>query len=102
MAGRINYAQKGLDEDGKNYGGNILTTNESRVDDYGIVLLQGNANTIKTMVLNVQYEIFKNFYLDLNCLARNSSYEEATLSNKKTLFIGLGLRANMAKEEHNF
>lgn len=102
MAGRINYAQKGLDEDGKNYGGNILTTNESRVDDYGIVLLQGNVNTIKTMVLNVQYEIFKNFYLDLNCLARNSSYEEATLNDKKTLFIGLGLRANMAKEEHNF
>jgi len=79
-----------------NYGGEILAPDVTRNADYGIAQNQGALSTIQLFDLNISYEVFHNFYIDLQLLRRKDSNPE--LSSYSTDFIGGGIRYNISQK----
>ena len=77
-----------------NYGGEILSPDVTRNADYGIAQNQGALSTIQLLDLSVSYELFHNFYVDLQYLRRNDSNPD--LNSYYTNFLGGGLRYNIS------
>lgn len=78
-----------------NYGGEIISPDVTRNADYGIEQNQGALSTIQLFDLNISYELFHNFYLDLQLLRRRDTNSE--LNSYSTDFIGGGLRYNISQ-----
>ncbi|MGL4631130.1 MAG: capsule assembly Wzi family protein [Leadbetterella sp.] len=69
------YAQKGEDEDGFNYGGNLLKSYRfNRFRDTENVIGQGFTNTINNTEVLASYRLYHNLFLDLSGQFRSDSY----------------------------
>jgi hypothetical protein len=65
------YAQKGLDLDGKNYGGNIFRTNNTHIQDYNNKLLQGKLLNLKIGHARISYQLANtDIYFELDAWYR--------------------------------
>ncbi len=93
LNGRAMMAQYGED-DGQNWGGNVLLPNESRVMDFGNSVGQGILMDVLQLSLEMSYEIYDNMFIDLDFIYRNRDSELDDL-DLKTQYIGLGFRANI-------
>ncbi len=96
FSGRWIMASQGDDTATENWGGNILTPNTTRLMDYGNELLQGEKTDISLLGLDVSYQIFHNYFLDLNLLYRKSDSNLVT-NDVDTKYIGAGLRMNIGR-----
>lgn len=85
----------GQDSENSNFGGNILLPLETREADYGNFTGQGISTNINIFSLDVSYQLYHNYHLDLRYLRRNEDASEDSL-DLKTNYFGLGLRVNMA------
>jgi len=92
--GRIISARYGQDPDGFNFGGNILKVTGSREGDFGHSIGQGIETNLLSFGLDVSYQFFHNYFLDLNLLYRNADAEVDEL-DIDTRYIGGGLRVNL-------
>jgi len=87
------YAQKGEDEDGINFGGNILTPNRripagTRDGDFGHFLLDGELRTINHFSMDVNYQFYHNMRLQAQFIYHDEpSYQGNT-------YLGLGILIN--------
>jgi hypothetical protein len=98
---RFILTQFGDDNSSQNFGGNILRSYSTRVMDFNNSIAQGEKNDIFILGLDVQYEIYHNFYLDLNLLYRKLNSEE-DVNDLDTRYIGGGIRINVANQKLNY
>ncbi len=89
---RYIYSLKGRNYNG-NFGSDILLTNLDRVQEYNVDYHQGALSKISMIDLDISYELFHDFYLDLNVLLRQDN--NADLGDTKTTFMTTGIRYNI-------
>ena len=86
------FTKYGDDKPGEDWGGNILIPLDSREKDYGNFIGQGLATTVKAINVDLSYEIYQNYFIDLHGMWRQT----ATDVTKNQHYIGGGLRVNIA------
>lgn len=82
---------------GANYGSDLTKPYTSRIGDYNNFTGQGILRNIRHYGLRVSYELFHNYFIDLN------TYFRQDLNNKpdKTQYIGTGIRINFWQKDLN-
>jgi len=77
-------------ESGGNFGSDLTKPYTSRVGDYNHFTGQGILRNIRHYGMRISYEVFHNYFIDLN------TYYRQDLNNKpdKTHYIGTGIRVN--------
>jgi hypothetical protein len=99
---RYIYARVGDDSTNTNgnYGGNIFNYGPA-TNEYGNSVGQGAKGTIHYLDVTATYQPWHNIYVDLELLYRTKSSQDVLLANK-TIYIGAGLRINVAKRKYEF
>ena len=88
------------DDNPDNVGRNILLSYEDRSSDYDHFTGQGRNNSIFSLETNMTYELFPNYFIDLTWLYRKQDIQDSPAVNSN--YIGVGIRANMARRNYNF
>lgn len=88
----------GDDGPGENWGGNILLPLETREQDYGNVIGQGIKTHVMAMNLDASYEIFHNYFIDIQGMWRQTK----TTIKKDQHYIGVGLRINISNIGYDY
>jgi hypothetical protein len=101
LEGRLMYAQWGEDEPGKNWGGNILLDYTKKVQDYDNHIGQGTGATTTLLGLDLSYEIWHSFYVDLHYFYRKKD-SDLPVRNQLDSYIGGGLRMNVGQVRMDF
>jgi len=100
--GTFMASKKGVDIDGRNWGGNIYRSYEdSRPSDTGNIIGQGTAVNVAFTDLRLSYMLKHNFFFDARLLMRNqtSAFREQNLSTTSTTF---GFRLNIPYRQQVF
>ncbi len=84
-----------------NYGGNILKSYETRVQDYDNSIAQGNTTNIFQFKLELSYQLFHNAFIDLDYVYRNQD-GDVDVNDIRTNYVGLGLRLNVARQRLDY
>ncbi len=93
--------QKGEDDLGRNWGGNILLSNDTKAQSYNNTITQGVTNTTTILSGLASYELFHNCFLDLEYFQRSKNSIDDKL-DLETRYIGGGFRLNIARLDQNF
>ena len=101
LEGRFIRAKFGEDGAGKNWGGNLLKSHESREQDYGNEIGQGITATTHLLGLDVSYMLAHNVFIDLHYFYRKKDSEEDKLDDT-TQYFGGGVRINIARQRMDF
>lgn len=80
-----------------NYGSNIFKSYNSRIADFGIKTLQGEQKKIIHLGGTFSYQLFHNYFLDLNAYYR----KDRSHPDDVTKYIGGGFRVNMWRKDLN-
>ena len=94
----MNY---GEDTSTENWGNNILTSHNSRFQDFGNEIGQGIETTTIILGIDISYQIFHNGYIDLHYFYRKKDSDN-NLLDKTTNYIGGGFRMNIGKMRMDF
>lgn len=92
--GRLISAKYGQDPAGRNFGGNVLVLTGSRESDYDNVIGQGIKTDLISFGLDLSYQLYHNYFIDLNLLYRKADAELDEL-DIDTKYIGGGFRVNI-------
>lgn len=92
--GRIISAKYGQDPEGKNFGSNPLLIDGSRESDFGNSIGQGIETNLISFGLDVSFQLYHNYFFDLNFLYRKADADIDDL-DIDTKYIGGGFRVNM-------
>lgn len=96
---KLTLGKKGFDTDGLNYGGDIYLSNNDRVANTGVKLLQGNKTSIFIADLQAGYVINPatnlQFFSGLILRNFNPASETTTISKDNTAWFTVGLRTNV-------
>jgi len=87
----------GLDFDGQNFGGNILLSSDTRVDDFNNEVGQGRGAFTLLGDVNLSYSPYHNLFFDLRMLYRSRQFDN-TLPDQNEAYIGVGVRMNITRE----
>ncbi|MBK8701864.1 MAG: hypothetical protein IPN29_20775 [Saprospiraceae bacterium] len=101
LVGDVVYMQSGKDQDGKNYGADPRINNVTRFQDFGNKLLQGSANDVLFLRLNLTYELWKNYQVFLNPQYRKTM-NPGNLPSSDHLYLGGGISINLALDKNIF
>lgn len=99
--GTMMWTHKGVDYDGKNWGGNILRDYETRVGDFGNYLTQGTPLFTRLTDLRVSYMLTHNLFLDGRLLWRREETPKNTVTRKTRLHT-IALRYNIPYRQQIF
>lgn len=77
-----------------NVGSNILLDYQTRAKDFGNFTTQGEYSTISLVSISAAYQIYPNYFAEIQFFHRNQTGTESFLLSK-TNYIGLSLKANM-------
>jgi hypothetical protein len=97
----IMNAQKGVDFDGKNYGGNILKSYTIRISDLNNTIGQGTSVKTSFIDFRASYMMRHNFFVDARFLVRKQESPVKAL-NTNTTVASIGFRLNMAYRNQVF
>jgi hypothetical protein len=86
----------GQNPEGINVGSNILLDTGSKASEEGNFIGQGVNTTMRSLSLDVSYQLAHNYFLDLNFLYRNADADLDAL-DIETKYIGGGLRVNLGQ-----
>jgi len=101
VTGKIIRSTFGEDENGLNYGGNLLSTTDDRIGNLGNRIGQGVATTNTYVELSGSYMLIQNLFVDLRTIYRN--FDSALASRNTSTFITmLSLRWNLPQRQHEF
>ncbi len=101
MNARMIYYYKGLDSAGKNFGGNIFRSYNTRVGENGYRIGFGDKLTCLNAMINVSYELRENLFFDLSYQFRNQKVASSN-SNENSNAIQFGMRLNMWQRQYDF
>ena len=95
LNGRFILTQYGDELDGSNWGGNILKPSESKEQEFGNTIGQGENVDVQLIGLEASYMFYHNYFLDLKLLLRS---QESVLEqfSFETNYVSFGLRVNTA------
>lgn len=91
----------GDDENGINYGGNILKSYETRRSDFNNSIAQGNMTDILQLRVELSYQLFHNCSIDLDYVYRDQDGQNDS-NDLRTNYVGLGLRLNIARQRLDY
>ena len=92
---RYVHARYGQDNGGLNYGGDILLPSSTRLNDYGNEIGQGILTNMDLFRFDLSYQLFHNYFVDLNYLYRFANAEGEEFDTK-TQYLGVGIRVNVS------
>ncbi|MGK7392525.1 MAG: hypothetical protein ACNS60_19375 [Candidatus Cyclobacteriaceae bacterium M2_1C_046] len=98
---RLIHADKGLNPQGENFGGNILITNVTREKEFGNEIGQGIEQNLSLYVFQLSYMLKHNLFIDAGILLRSDDRPEVGINNQATLITG-GLRWNIFPQAYDF
>lgn len=101
VTGKIIRTQYGEDENGMNYGGNVMSDTDTRVSSGDFKIGQGVATTNTYLELTGSYMLLHNVFLDWKNILRKKDSEIAARSSN-TFITMLSLRWNLPQREHEF
>jgi len=96
------YYAQGVDTGSVNYGSNIFLNYNTRNENYGVRILQGEKVSSASINLNVSYELKPNLFIDLGATHRSYLYESNILPGLTTTYTYCGLRLNIARRNYEF
>ncbi|MDR0792341.1 MAG: hypothetical protein LBE82_03465 [Chitinophagaceae bacterium] len=101
LTGKIFYTRQGLSQNGINYGANIFqpyqyngTSPISTLDGLKATYLMGS--------FSAGYELFQNFFLEGNWVARNVKYDNNAQPRNNESYFYIGIRWNFVKRVFEF
>ncbi len=97
---RVNWAEKGLDSLGSNWGGNIFMNNSTYERPYDNVIGQGVRAKMLMLDFRTSYMLFHNCFADLQLLYRQ--FRTDVGENRRSVVFSLGLRLNLAERDLDF
>ena len=89
----------GADGPGQNWGNNILSPLETIEQEYGNVIGQGIETNIKAINVDISYELFHNYFVDLQGMWRQTKTENITQDQH---YIGGGFRVNISNITYDY
>ncbi len=92
------YTMYGDDGPNQNWGGNILLPLESREQDYGNFIGQGIKTMVSAVNLDMSYEVYHNYFIDLNAMWRQTKVINTTNQH----YIGGGIRVNISNISYDY
>jgi len=98
---RILLMNYGEDTAAENWGNNILTTHNSRVQDFNNEIGQGVGAKTMILGLDASYQLFHNFYIDAHFFYRKIDSDNDALDNT-TNYLGGGFRMNIGQTRMDF
>jgi len=101
LIAKVFYANPGRDDTDQNWGGDILKNYESREQDYGNTIGQGNKNTILFVDLTASYMIRHNVFIDAKQIIRQSK-SDLPAYNSNSSITSLALRWNIPQRNYDF
>ncbi|TGE26195.1 hypothetical protein E5K02_15400 [Hymenobacter metallicola] len=101
------YVKQGLDLENKdveaqNYGSNVLKTYNTRVQEYGNTVGQGNTTKLAHLDLTASYQVKHNLWLDAKQIVRRQTGTVEAVGNGTETFASVSLRWNIAQRLHEF
>jgi hypothetical protein len=99
--GKMFYSTYGLDENGLNWGGNLLLDNRTRIQEYGNKIGQGLKTNTLFLDATISYQAWHNCFIELKQVIRQTENNGNT-PYKNTSFTSLNLRLNIAPRLHEF
>jgi hypothetical protein len=101
LTGKIFTTKMGRDWDGKNWGGDILLDNITRVSEYDNRIGQGVAVNLQMIDLTASYQLKHNLFIDLKHIIRNQQTDFVG-RNQNTNYSSVSLRWNMQQRLQEF
>lgn len=101
LIAKVFYADIGRDDVGQNWGSDILKNSNTREQEYGNAIGQGNANTILFADFTASYMLKHNFFIDVKQIVRNSK-SDLPAYNSNTSLTSVALRWNMPQRLYDF
>ncbi len=101
LIAKVFYADIGRDDVGQNWGSDILKNSNTREQEYGNTIGQGNANTILFADFTASYMLKHNFFIDVKQIVRNSK-SDLPAYNSNTSLTSVALRWNMPQRLYDF
>lgn len=98
---RLISSRYGADIQGENYGGDILRSYETRIQEFGNSTTQGDQTNITLAGLDVSYTLYHNLFLDLHLLYRKQESDSGEL-DFDTKYIGFGVRMNISNQKLDY
>ena len=89
---KVLLTKYGEDRPGENWGGNILLPVETRELDYGNVIGQGLLTKVAAFNLDMTYELFQNYFIDVQAMWRQTRSDVT----KNQHYLGGGIRVNIS------
>ena len=95
------FAKTGQDQEGTNYGSNILLPNSTREQNFNNRIGQGVGTKITLFQLEARYELFPNLYCTVNFLNREKR-SDLSVRNLTSQVIYGGIQWNMTRRTNLF
>lgn len=95
LNGRFIFSQYGEDTAGTNWGSNILAPSDTRQQDFGNAVGQGERVDVQLIGLDASYMFYHNYFLDLKLMMRTQT-SDAQQFLFETNYVSFGLRVNTA------
>ncbi len=100
LTGKLIRSQYGQDQNGMNYGGNLLLSTDDRIGNTGNSIGQGLRTTNTYVELTGSYMLKHNLFIDFRNVVR--SIRSDINSGNGNLITSLSIRWNMPRREHEF
>lgn len=101
LIAKLFYADIGRDDVNENWGTDILKNSNTREQEYGNTIGQGNPNTILFFDFTASYMLKHNFFLDAKLVVRKSESNLPAYHSNTTL-TSLALRWNIPQRLYDF
>lgn len=104
---KVVKANSGSDPEGQNFGGDVLKSYNTRMDnprpetDYGYNTTDGIANNLTFVDFTASYRLKHNLYVDLKHIYRKMDSENP-VNNFTSQFSSLSIRLNIAARDYSF
>jgi hypothetical protein len=101
LVAKATYVDIGRDGEGENWGSDILKPSQTREQEYGNSIGQGNSNTIMSLYLTASYMLKHNLFLDASQVVRQSKCD-LEFYNNNTSITSVALRWNIPQRLYDF
>jgi hypothetical protein len=101
LVAKATYVDIGRDGEDENWGSDILKPSQTREQEYGNTIGQGNSNTIMSLHMTASYMFKHNLFLDVSQVLRQSKCD-LEFYNNNTSITSVALRWNIPQRLYDF
>ncbi len=101
LVAKATYVDIGRDGEDENWGSDILKASQTREQEYGNTIGQGNSNKIMSLYMTASYMLKHNLFLDASQVIRQSKCD-LEFYNNNTSITSVALRWNIPQRLYDF